>query len=188
MLDLDQHVPAIVAGDSEAFGRWVAGAESSVRSALRPFAAFVDTEAVLQEALLRVWQVAPRFVSDGKPNGLYRLAVRTARNVALSELRRVHATPSEAETIERSLNETVDDPAPDPFLRELIEKCRGKLPAKPGLAFQARLENGASEPDRVLAARLQMQLNTFLQNFTRARKLLGECLKKNGYDLAKELP
>src|SRR5579863_6842128 len=99
MPDLDEHFPAIVAGDSEAFGRWVAGAEASVRNALQPFAAFVDTEAVLQEALLRIWQVAPRFVSDGKPNGLFRLAVRTARNLALSELRRAHATPSEAETI-----------------------------------------------------------------------------------------
>ena len=32
-----------------------------------------------------------------------------------------------------------------------------------------------------------MRLNTFLQNFTRARKLLAECLEKNHVDLDAEL-
>ena len=32
-----------------------------------------------------------------------------------------------------------------------------------------------------------MRLNTFLQNFTRARKLLGECLEKRRVDLSTEM-
>ena len=74
-------------GDASAFERWVAAAEATVRLSLRSFAAVVDTEAVLQEALLRVWQVAPKFCVDGKPDALLRFASVTARNVALSELR-----------------------------------------------------------------------------------------------------
>jgi RNA polymerase sigma-70 factor (ECF subfamily) len=54
VLDLDRHLPAIAAGDPDAFAPWVAGAEPALRDSLRPFAARVDTEAVLQEALLRV--------------------------------------------------------------------------------------------------------------------------------------
>ena len=71
MADLDHLLPGIVAGDADAFGRWVAGAELQVRDSLRPFAASVDAEAVLQESLLRVWQTAPDFKPDGRPNALH---------------------------------------------------------------------------------------------------------------------
>ena len=54
--DLDIHLTAIAAGDATAFAAWLAGAELPLRRRLRPFASSVDTEAVLQEALLRVWQ------------------------------------------------------------------------------------------------------------------------------------
>jgi len=53
--DLDRHLPAIVAGDAQAFAAWLAGAEPRIRASLRGFAAQVDVEAVLQETLLRVW-------------------------------------------------------------------------------------------------------------------------------------
>ena len=65
-MDLDAELPSIIAGDADAFGRWLAGAERPVRESLRSFAAVIDAEAVLQEALLRVWQVAPRFQPDGR--------------------------------------------------------------------------------------------------------------------------
>jgi RNA polymerase sigma-70 factor (ECF subfamily) len=38
-----------------------------------------------------------------------------------------------------------------------------------------------------LAERLGMRLNTFLQNVTRARKLLVECLERRHVDLTLEL-
>lgn len=99
MADLDTHLSAIVAGDADAFGRWVAGAEPRVRGSLASFAAVVDTEAVVQETLLRIWQVAPRFRPDGRPDGLVRLAVRIARNLAVSEVRRARVAPAEADEL-----------------------------------------------------------------------------------------
>ncbi len=179
-MDLDFHIAAIVAGDASAFGHWLAGAEARVRDSLRSFAAVLDVEAVLQEALLRVWQVAPRFVPDGKPNGLVRLAIRIARNLAVSELRRTKAQPTDE----------LDDVAevtiapPDPLLRAAIADCRDKLPPKPREALEARLTGGA---DDELATALNMRLNTFLQNFTRARQLLADCLGKRGITIATEL-
>ncbi len=76
---------------------------------------------------------------------------------------------------------------PDPFLRRVIEECRKLLPVKPGEALSARLVGGGVEPDETLAERLGMRLNTFLQNFGRARKLLAECLAKRKVDLDAEL-
>lgn len=181
MIDLDIHLLAIVHGDKPSFARWLAGAERPVRDSLASFAKVVDVEAVLQEALLRVWQVAPRFEPDGRPNGLLRLGVRIARNLAISEVRRLRATPHD--NVE-ALVEPVAASAPDPILRQAIEACRDKLPAKPRQALDARLSGG---DDDELATGLGMKLNTFLQNFTRARQLLAECLKKSGIVLDEEL-
>ncbi|MDX2014835.1 MAG: sigma-70 family RNA polymerase sigma factor [Myxococcaceae bacterium] len=177
----------ISAGDAAAFGQWASSVESSLRQTLRPFATLCDTEAVLQEALLRVWQVAPRFVHDGRPNALLRFAVTTTRNVALSELRKTNPTPTEVEALHRALDAQgeVQPLAPDPKLRAAISKCREKLPPQPGQALAKRLEGTGD--DHALAAALRMSLNTFLQNVTRARKFLAECLKKAGVDLDLEL-
>jgi RNA polymerase sigma-70 factor (ECF subfamily) len=189
VLDLDDHLAAIVAGDADAFGRWLTGAEGPLRDSLRRLAASVDAEAVLQDALLRAWQVAPRLRPDGRPNGLLRMAVRIARNLALSELRRTRDLPEELDNLERALaldGDRATPRLPDPMLRAAIEKCREALPGKPAQALAARLESGGGVPDRTLAAKLGMQLNTFLQNFGRARKLLAECLGARGIDLDSE--
>lgn len=185
MIDLDLHVPAIVARDANAFGRWMAGAEGEMRTSLRSFAAVVDVEAVLQEALVRVWTVAPRFEPDGKPNGLLRFAVRIARNLAISETRRMKATaPLDADDDALLAR---DPELPDPMLREVIVKCRDALPDKPRQALDQRISGEGREPDVDLAARLGMRLNTFLQNFGRARRMLAECLRKHGVFVDEEL-
>lgn len=184
MSELDEHLAAIQGGDPDAFERWVAAAEATVRLSLRSFAAVVDTEAVLQETLLRTWQVAPRFVPDGRPNALLRLAIRMARNLAISERRRTRPGP-----FEPSAEPPDDAPVvtPDPLLRKAIALCREQLEGRPAQALEARLGAAGAEPDELLARRLSMTLNTFLQNFTRARRLLAECLKRRGVDLAREL-
>jgi RNA polymerase sigma-70 factor (ECF subfamily) len=190
MQDHDTHLPGIVSGDPDVFGRWVAACELTLRLGLRAFAASVDTEAVLQETFLRVWQVAPRFEPDGRPNGLLRLAARIARNLAISEQRRLHVEPIDPAVIDQTppgdatsaLRSTAD-----PFLRQAIADCRGTLPGKPAQALAARLDAGGTEPDEVLAAKLSMRVNTFLQNFTRARRLLADCLRRHGIDLEAEL-
>jgi len=185
VIDLDIHLAAIVAGDADAFARWLAGAEQPVRLSLASFAAVVDAEAVLQEALLRVWQVAPRFVADGGANGLLRLAVRIARNLAVSELRRTRTRPVEPRDLED--HHAVRPTPSDPMLRAAIVECRDKLPAKPREAFDARTGGGGEKDDLALATALGMRLNTFLQNFARARKLLAECLHKRGILVDQEL-
>jgi RNA polymerase sigma-70 factor (ECF subfamily) len=190
MTDLDVHLSAIVAGDADAFGRWLAGAEPCLRDSLRPFAARVDVEAALQEALLRAWQVAPRHTPDGRPNSLLRLSLRIARNLAIDEVRRARVAPMEDEALEQALADAEEPAAragPDPFLRRVIEECKSLLPGKPAEALSARLASGGAEPDETLAERLGMRLNTFLQNFTRARKLLAECLEKRKVDITAEM-
>ncbi|MEZ4239409.1 MAG: sigma factor [Myxococcota bacterium] len=182
MIDLDVHLPGIARGDAQAFAAWLAGAELPVRRSLRSFAAVVDTEAVLQEALLRIWQVASKVRADGRPNALLRFALRVARNAAIDEVRRARLVPSEAEALERAVAEASDDaePAlPDPLLRRAIERCRERLAGPPKAAFEARL-GGGGQPDAALAEGVQMRLNTFLKNVGRARALLLECLQRAG--------
>jgi RNA polymerase sigma-70 factor (ECF subfamily) len=182
MVDHDLHLPAIQRGDADAFGRWASGVEQPLRVSLRSFAATVDTEAVLQETLLRVWQVAPRFEPDGKPNGLLRLALRSARNLAVSETRKRRTQATEVEDLEALLASAAhgDEAPTDPLLRRVIEGCKEKLPPRPAEALEARLQSAGAEPDDLLAERLGQRLNTFLQNFTRARRLLAECLGRHG--------
>lgn len=60
-------------------------------------------------------------------------------------------------------------------------------PGQAGGALAARLQSGGSVPDERLAERLGMRTNTFLQNVTRARRLLAECLRRRGVDLAMEM-
>lgn len=181
--ELDQ-LRRIQAGDAGAFGDWMGAAERPVRLTLGRFCEQVDVEAVLQEAFLRVWQVAPRFVPDGQPHALLRFAVRTARNCALSELRRARPQVDlEALLAEAPGEQAVVPELPDPFLRKAIARCQEQLPGQPAAALQARLEGAGGEPDAVLAERLRMRLNTFLQNVTRARKLLKDCLTRAGATL-----
>ncbi len=187
MTDLDTHLPPIAAGDPDAFARWVAGAEHRVRASLTSVAGSVDVEAIVQETLLRIWQVAPRVEPDGAPNCLLRLAVRIGRNLAISDLRRRRVRPDVVARLEsRTPEDRVEPAPPDPMLRRAIEVCREKLPGKPASALDARL-SGPGTPDVKLATRMNMKLNTFLQNVTRARTLLAQCLKKRGIDLDAEL-
>jgi len=181
--NLDTYLPAIVAGDADAFAHWLAGAEPALRTSLRRFAVRVDVEAVLQEALLRTWQVAPRFQSDGRPNGLLRMSHRIARNLAISEIRRNRAEPTDPRELDEDEATGITPALPDPALRAAVLDCLDRLPKKPATALYARLESGGTLPDQTLAEGLGMRLNTFLQNFTRARKLLLECLDGRGISI-----
>lgn len=191
MLDLDAFLPDIGLGDADAFARWLAGAERVIRDSLRPFATSVDVEAVLQEALLRTWQIAPRIEPDGKSNSLLRVGLRIARNLAASERRRARGLPSDDDAIDRALAAEPDGATqpvrPDPRLRRVITECAAALPAQPARALHARLESAGGQDDDALAEQFGMRKNTFLQNFTRARKLVAECLKRHGIDLELEL-
>jgi RNA polymerase sigma-70 factor (ECF subfamily) len=184
-MDADEYLAAIAAGDPGAFGAWVAVSEQRIRASLMRFAAQVDVECVTQECLLRVWQAAPTLTPDGQENALLRWAIRVARNLALSELRRRSARPvGHIDPNVSPEDELAASPAsPDPLLRRVIAECRQALPRKPAQALSARLESGGQQPDSELASALGMKLNTFLKNFGRARKLLRVCLERHGVDL-----
>jgi RNA polymerase sigma-70 factor (ECF subfamily) len=177
MVDLDRHLPEIAAGDPDAFAPWVAGAEQSLRDGLRSFAASVDTEAVVQETLLRVWQVAGQVRPDGKPNALLRMAVTIARNLALSEARRPRRSAGDPP------EPAVEPREPDPLLGRLVRLCLDQLPPQPRRAFLERLSARGGSDDVALSRKLRMSLNTFLQNVTRARRALLGCLASKGVDL-----
>jgi RNA polymerase sigma-70 factor (ECF subfamily) len=174
-LDLDVHLPSVAGGDARAYGAFLACAEPVVRRSLRSFATRVDVEAVLQEAFLRLWQVAPRVELDGRPNSFLRLGLRIARNLALDECKRRRELP-----LPEDFEPAADPVLPDPMIAERIRVCFGELPPKPGAALRARLDGDPGEPDAAIAARIGMRVNTFFQNVTRARKALLECLARTG--------
>ena len=180
-MDLDLEVAAIARGDADAYGRWLSCAERPLRESLRSFARYADTEAVLQEALLRVWQVAPQIKPDGHPNTLLRMAIRICRNLAVSELRARREVVPAAEGM--PVEGSYEPQAPDPLLREHILRCVEKLPSKPREVLLARLQAAGDANDVTLAERMSMKLNTFLQNFGRARKALEECLRRAGVEV-----
>ena len=181
--DADAHLEAIQGGDARAFAAWLALAEPRIRASLATFAIAVDTESVVQECCLRIWQVAPRFVADGKPDGLIRLAVRIARNLAVTEVRRRQPQLLNDEMLREVADIAVPGPSGDELLlRATIVLCMELLPAKPRSAMAARLA-GPGARDAALAATIRMTANTFLQNITRARKALAECLRRHGIDL-----
>lgn len=183
-MDLDVHLEAIGAGDTQAFARWVAGAEPPVRASLARFAAQVDVEIVVQEALLRAWQAAPRVQRDGRGNCLLRFTLRAAQNLAIDEVRhRRREVVRPADDHELPLLPV----EPDPLLRRAVQECQEQLPANPARALLARLEARGADSDEQIAARLGMKLNTLLQNFGRARRFLLECLERRGIQLGGEL-
>jgi len=179
-MDLDVHLEAISAGDSAAFARWLAGAEPVVRSSLARFATQVDVEPVVQEALLRAWQLAPRVVRDTRGNCLLRFTLRVAKNLAVDELRH-----RRREVLREPEDEELPAPPlePDPLLRRAVQACREQLPENPARALLARLEAHGTESDRQIADRLGMKLNTLLKNFGRARRFMLECLERRGIRL-----
>ena len=185
--DHDVLAPAIALGDADAFAAWLAFGEPIVRRSLTSFAARVDVEAVVQETLLRLWHVAPRFSPDGSPNGFLRLGLRIGRNLAVSEVRKLHGIAAPLEEADEASADDDQERRPDPMLRAVIVACSEKLPDSPRKALRARCESAGGEDDKTLAARLGMRLNTFLQNFTRARRLLAECLMQHGVELPGEL-
>lgn len=183
MIDLDVSLEAIASGDEGAFGRWMAGAERPLRESLRSFARLMDVEAVMQETLLRVWQTAPRCRPDGRPNALLRLAVTIARHLAIDEARRRRLDPPPGETTEPDDLPSTRSAPPDPLLRERIRLCLERLPRQPARALNGRLGAAGGSPDTEIARDLGMRLNTFLQNVTRARVLLRECLRGFGIEV-----
>ena len=180
MSPIDAAYARVREGSHPGFAAWVRLVEPALRAGLRGFARHADVEAVVQEALLRMWRLAPALELAGE-NASLRYAARIARNLALQEARRlgrqVPLDDGQGEAFEVAVP---PDPVPDRGLRAAILECLRKLPGKPAAALAARLEDGGESADRDLAVRLRMTVNTFLQNVVRARQHLKECLRSHG--------
>jgi RNA polymerase sigma-70 factor (ECF subfamily) len=180
--ELDRLFAKVRAGNRAAFASWMEQVHLPVRASLRRFATAVDVEAVMQEALLRMWLVARESTRllEGR-NASLRFTIRVARNVALEELRRFRL---EEPTAEPETDAAVaPDPLPDPALRRLILECLDRLPSRPRTALRARLADGHRRPDAEIAERIGMRKNTYLQNISRARPLMEKCLDDHGVRL-----
>jgi DNA-directed RNA polymerase specialized sigma24 family protein len=170
-------------GNEDEFGDWMGRVERPIRRSLAPFAQAVDAEGIVQEAFLRMWELAkdPDRELTGE-NASLRFAIVLARNLARNEARkrgRMLFLPPE------DLPDAIVESAPpaDPFLARALRECFDRLARKPLEAMRARLQHGAEQPDRTIAAGLGMTVNTFLQNVVRARRQLAECMSGKGIDV-----
>lgn len=189
MTEIDRAYAGTRAGDEASFTAWVRLVEVPLRASLRRFAPVVDVEAVTQEAFVRMWKIAPRLKLSGADASLH-YARRLARNVAISEARRLGTLRKVDIEVLDGKEEGVVQPAPplDLRLRRAILGCIEQLPDSPRIALLERIARGGVEHDRDLAARAHMQLNTFLQNIVRARKYVAACLEKAGVPLKEYMP
>lgn len=167
--------------DPRAFGQWAGRVERPVRLYLRPWAASVDVECIVQEALLRMWL---RANDDGAEpltgeNASLRWCCRVAWNLARNESRK---RARETVTDPQEMPEVSVDPEEpsSPGLRQAIADCVQALGEKLRSALLARLEDRGLSGDVAIAESLAMTKNTFLQNIVRARKQVAACLGGKG--------
>lgn len=185
---LDELFLLVRSGEPDAFADWMGMVEIPLRRSLQKFARAVDVEVVIQETFMRMWLVArsPERTLEGR-NASLKFAFRVARNVALEELRRYRLDRFVDLAELEDLLECSYDPEPaDPALARAIADCFRHLPDKLRIALTARLQ-GDCQPDRVLAERLRLRLNTFLQNIVRARRAMEKCLEGRGVRLREVL-
>lgn len=178
MTALDHAFEKTRSGDPAGFADWVRLVELPLRRGLARFAHAVDVEAVVQDALLRMWRLAPTLALEG-PDASLRFAHVVAKNLAREELRRARRFEPLPDDGAHDIAIEPEPPA-DPALRRIIVRCFGKLGGRPKRALALRLAGGAPRPDRELAAELGMTVNTFLQNVVRAREALRKCFAKHG--------
>jgi DNA-directed RNA polymerase specialized sigma24 family protein len=189
-VDLDALLPGIVAGDAGAFARWVAAAEPVLRRRLRGFATSVDVECVVQECLLRAWQLAGSIRPDARGNSLLRWSTTVAFNLARQWARRQRAegmTPGELDALPDDAEAGWIGPAGDVLLRRRIVECMDALgDGRAGQAIRARIDACGGETDEALARRTGMSHAAFRKNVSLARAALTTCLDGFGVKLASD--
>ena len=170
-------------GDERAFAEWMGSVELPIRFSLRRYARAVDAESIVQETLMRMWILARDGARElAGENASLRFALGMARNLARAEARRlgreVHLPVREGPEIA-----VEPDVPPDPALRRAILDCLAELAGRRHRALMARIAAAGLIPDRDLARRVGMTLNTFLQNIVRARRQMLGCLEGRGIPL-----
>lgn len=184
MSELDALWKQACTRNPRAFGRWAGRVERPVREYLRPWAARVDAECIVQEALLRMWlracdrELEPLTGEQASLRWCCRVAWNLARNESRRRGREDVTDPHEMPEIE------VYPEAPSsPGLRRAIADCVEALGNTLRSALLARLQDRGASGDSALAETLNMTKNTFLQNIVRARKRVAACLGDKGVAL-----
>jgi DNA-directed RNA polymerase specialized sigma24 family protein len=186
--EIDRLWELVCIGDRVGTGDWMGRVERPIRAALRPYARAVDTEAITQETLLRMWGFAQDdgFELTGE-NASLRYAIRVAQGLARNDARKrgraVLLPPEDMPEIAVQ----PDEPLSPAFVKAVAE-CWELVTGKPRMAIAARMSWGAARPDRETAEALSMTTNTFLQNVVRARRQLAGCLAGKGIDLKELVP
>ena len=181
MTEIDELWAKACMGDQAAFGDWAGRVERPLRRRLWRFARAIDVETVMQETLLRMWAFArdAERVLEGENASLrfaHGIAWNLARNMARKHGKLKFFPPEE---LDPSVPDEQADPPSDVFLMQHIRDCVAALSDKLRTVLSMRLER-AHEHDSVLAEKLAMTKNTFLQNIVRARKAIDECLQRKG--------
>jgi DNA-directed RNA polymerase specialized sigma24 family protein len=181
MTEVDELWSRIPLDGERAFGQWAGRVERPVRLYLRPWAASVDVECIVQEALLRMWL---RANDDGAEpltgeNASLRFCCRVAWNLARNESRkRARETVTDPQGMPE-VSVGPEEPS-SPGLRQAIADCVQALGEKLRSSLLARLEDRGLSGDVAIAESLAMTKNTFLQNIVRARKQVAACLGGKG--------
>ena len=176
---------AIAQGNQDAFSRWFARCEIQLRRSLRSFARTIDVEAVVQETVMKVWELAATIGPRGRPDFLLHWAQEVAKNHALNRSDRAkREVPLEAH---HDLPTRATVSASDPILRARIRECLAALSASTRRVLEARLHDAGQHSDRDLSAMLGMSYDTFRKNLSRAREALEQCLREHGIDLSEYL-
>lgn len=172
---------AVERRDERLFGKWMGRVERPIRLSLRSWATRVDTEGVVQEALLRMWVLCCDHGAGPLTgeNASLRYACGIAFNVARNEARK-NGRLLPKDPIEMPETAVHDEPPIAPSFERAVRECVAALTGKLRDALQARLESDGRSDDTWLAEGLRMQKNTFLQNIVRARRKVAECLTGKG--------
>lgn len=181
MSELDALWEQACTRNPRAFGQWAGRVERPVRLYLRPWAARVDVECIVQEALLRMWLRAND--DEAEPlegeNASLRFCCRVAWNLARNESRkRARETVTDPQEMPE-VSVGPEEPS-SPGLRRAIADCVQALGEKLRSALLARLEDRGASGDVAIAESLRLKKNTFLQNIVRARKQVAACLEGKG--------
>lgn len=137
----------------------------------------VDTESVVQQALLITWNNAPRIERGTKTDPLLAYALKVSRNEALKEL-------PPRDTLPVDMDQEVPEPEVlSPLFRAGVSLCFDTLPERPKIALRVRIEDGGTRTDEELAQHLGMTKGTYQQNLHRARVTIQDCLRRHGIEV-----
>ncbi len=159
-------------GDTQAFGRLVAGTRPFVLSlAYRLCGNAHEAEDVAQEAFVRAWQALPRFRGDASfRSWMYRITT----NVALDHLRATRPTESIDDNPIPNLN-TPESQTLRAERQHAVRRAIARLPADTRAVLVLREYEGLSYKE--IAATLELPLGTVMSRLHYARRWLCQQLE-----------